>query len=178
MKINNKGFTLVELIIVVAIIAVLATVLAPQYLQYVERSRESNDLQVATSIIDAATLAIADPENDVPPNVYVVFRWDTSDDPYGGSGAGVGNLYLNSERGGMGDVSSEEWLTNVNDSIRSIMGISGPSDSSIGDAQSANGNRHDLLFRINTSTGKVEVHTSYKTYWIDEIGVQADSANF
>ena len=36
---NNKGFTLVELIIVVAIIAVLSAVLVPQYIQYVEKSR-------------------------------------------------------------------------------------------------------------------------------------------
>lgn len=39
-KLNNKGFSLVELIIVIAIMAVLIGVLAPQYLKYVERSRE------------------------------------------------------------------------------------------------------------------------------------------
>ena len=40
---NNKGFTLVELIIVVAIIAVLSAVTAPQYVKYVERSRIGMD---------------------------------------------------------------------------------------------------------------------------------------
>ena len=39
----NKGFTLVELIIVVAIIAVLSAVLVPQYIQYVEKSRIGAD---------------------------------------------------------------------------------------------------------------------------------------
>lgn len=43
-KLNNKGFSLVELIIVIAIMAVLIGVLAPQYLKYVERSRVSTDL--------------------------------------------------------------------------------------------------------------------------------------
>lgn len=38
-KMNDKGFSLVELIIVIAIMAVLVVVLAPQYLKYVERSR-------------------------------------------------------------------------------------------------------------------------------------------
>lgn len=39
-KQNNKGFSLVELIVVVAIMAVLVGVLAPAYLQYVEKARE------------------------------------------------------------------------------------------------------------------------------------------
>ena len=42
-KLNNKGFSLVELIIVIAIMAVLIGVLAPQYLRYVERSRVATD---------------------------------------------------------------------------------------------------------------------------------------
>ena len=42
-KLNNKGFSLVELIIVIAIMAVLIGVLAPQYLKYVEKSRVSTD---------------------------------------------------------------------------------------------------------------------------------------
>lgn len=40
---NNKGFSLVELIIVIAIMAILIVVLAPQYLKYVEKSRVSSD---------------------------------------------------------------------------------------------------------------------------------------
>ena len=35
-KMNNKGFSLVELIIVIAIMVILVAVLAPQYLKYVE----------------------------------------------------------------------------------------------------------------------------------------------
>ena len=64
-KLDNKGFTLVELIIVIAIIAVLAAVLAPQYLKYVERSRVSADTQTLGEIQNAAKVAIADPANDI-----------------------------------------------------------------------------------------------------------------
>lgn len=46
-KVNDKGFSLVELIIVVAIMAILITVLVPQYIKYVERSRNATDMQNA-----------------------------------------------------------------------------------------------------------------------------------
>ncbi len=42
-KANNQGFSLVELIIVIAIMAVLVGVLAPQFIRYVERSRTQKD---------------------------------------------------------------------------------------------------------------------------------------
>lgn len=52
-KSNNKGFSLVELIIVIAIMAVLVGVLAPAYLRYVEKSRKSADIQAIDSIMIA-----------------------------------------------------------------------------------------------------------------------------
>ena len=61
-KMNNKGFSLVELIIVIAIMAILIVVLAPQYLKYVEKSRNSTDLQSATEFKDACEVWAADPE--------------------------------------------------------------------------------------------------------------------
>lgn len=60
-KANNKGFSLVELIVVIAIMAVLVGVLAPQFLKYVERSRKSTDVQNVASIITAVQTYAADP---------------------------------------------------------------------------------------------------------------------
>ena len=66
-KMNNKGFSLVELIIVIAIMAILLVVLAPQYLKYVERSRNSTDLQNAAEIVTALQIYASDPEATVAP---------------------------------------------------------------------------------------------------------------
>ncbi len=52
-KMNNKGFSLVELIIVIAIMAILIVVLAPQYLRYVERARNSTDRDNAAALESA-----------------------------------------------------------------------------------------------------------------------------
>ncbi|MCI6164409.1 MAG: type II secretion system GspH family protein, partial [Lachnospira sp.] len=42
-RLGNKGFSLVELIVVIAIMAVLVGVLAPTLIRNVEKSRESTD---------------------------------------------------------------------------------------------------------------------------------------
>lgn len=59
-EMNNKGFSLVELIIVIAIMAVLMGVLAPQYLKYVRSSKVSTDITNADNIATAINAEIAD----------------------------------------------------------------------------------------------------------------------
>ena len=59
-KLGNKGFSLVELIVVIAIMAVLVGVLAPTLIRNVEKSRESTDLQNLDSIRQAVITAMSD----------------------------------------------------------------------------------------------------------------------
>lgn len=59
---NNKGFSLVELIIVIAIMAILVGVMAPQLIKYVEKTNESSDTQLMDSIRTALTTAAMDPD--------------------------------------------------------------------------------------------------------------------
>lgn len=61
---NNKGFSLVELIVVIAIMAVLVGVLAPQLIKYVEKSREATDIQTCDNIATALKTYYADEEVD------------------------------------------------------------------------------------------------------------------
>ena len=59
---SNKGFSLVELIIVIAIMAILVGVMAPQLIKYIEKSKVANDTQIADTLHSAITYALMDPE--------------------------------------------------------------------------------------------------------------------
>ena len=74
---NNKGFSLVELIIVIAIMAVLMGVLAPQYLKYVKQSKISTDITNAEQLATAINVAVADSTN-VPVSVSVAISTGTA----------------------------------------------------------------------------------------------------
>jgi len=56
-KLNNKGFSLVELIIVIAIMAILVGVVGTQVIPYLENSRKAKDLQIISSWNTAAMSA-------------------------------------------------------------------------------------------------------------------------
>lgn len=58
---NNKGFSLVELIIVIAIMAILVGVMAPQLIKYIEKTNVSSDTQLCDTVKSAVTTAVMDP---------------------------------------------------------------------------------------------------------------------
>ncbi len=187
-KTNNKGFTLVELIIVVAIIAVLAAVLAPQYLRYVERARESNDLQIATNLVKAATVAAADPKSGVPSNAIIEVIWATGHtDPTftdwilvrEASGSSRTSKFVPTSGAYTSKMASVEELQK---GIIGIMGYTAQRNGGTHDwyavmdkAQSAAADANSFVFHLDMETGDIAVayHPVDGTAnaWIDEIGV-------
>lgn len=59
---NNKGFSLVELIIVIAIMAILAGALAPALIKYINKSRQSTDIQNADTLRTSVQTALSNPD--------------------------------------------------------------------------------------------------------------------
>ena len=59
---KNEGFSLVELIVVVLIMAIVAVALAPQVVKWVDNARISSDVQTRNTIKEQCEIALADPE--------------------------------------------------------------------------------------------------------------------
>lgn len=96
-KVDNKGFSLLELIVVMAILAALIVIIVPQYLKYVERSRNAVDLQNARAVVAAIEIYATEQSSGFPPPDYwqavtAFAKDDTADRPdnmHGGSYGGA-----------------------------------------------------------------------------------------
>ena len=84
-KNNRKGFTLAELLIVVAIIAVLVAIAIPIFTSQLERSREATDAaNIRSAYAEVVADALTDGTEDVSREVQLrqsVDGWQTSPTP-------------------------------------------------------------------------------------------------
>ena len=70
---QDNGFSLVELIVVVAIMAVLVGILVPAYLAYVEKTRIQRDESAAGEIYRAAEIVVYTGTYEVTGQVLITF---------------------------------------------------------------------------------------------------------
>lgn len=76
---RNKGFSLVELIVVIAIMAVLVGVLAPQFIGYVAKTRQATDVQNAQTLATEIGVKIANAEAGEDSFTYEKNKWKKVD---------------------------------------------------------------------------------------------------
>lgn len=62
-KMNNKGFSLIELIIVIAIMAILVAIIAPNLTKYLGKSKKNTDKKNADEIAQQIQTSISDYES-------------------------------------------------------------------------------------------------------------------
>ena len=67
---KNKGFSLVELIIVIAIMAILAAAIAPALIRYIDKSRRADDVTAAGTINSSMSAALAN--EDIYDEIFTV----------------------------------------------------------------------------------------------------------
>ena len=85
-KMNNKGFSLVELIIVIAIMAILVGIVGTQVVPYIEKSRKSKDVQILSGYCTDAMSAFSSESAKLDPKATYTI---TITPPAAGAAAGA-----------------------------------------------------------------------------------------
>jgi prepilin-type N-terminal cleavage/methylation domain-containing protein len=107
---KRKGFTIVELVIVIAVISILAAVLIPTYNNVVERAKSTAALQEAKNTLDAYNAYMLTETNGVPLSEGAVFYNPDYNYYYVYAGSAI-RAVTNKHNVFTSGISTEGWLT-------------------------------------------------------------------
>ena len=100
-KKNNKGFSLVELIVVVLIMGIIAVALAPQVMKWVGKARDNSDENTMKDLKSSINIACADAIGEGTTGLATVALSEVSSTTCGASGAfGAWGSFIDEVLGG------------------------------------------------------------------------------
>ncbi len=179
-----------EVIVVIAILAILASVVVPTVSGYIEKANQTKDLTVAASLMRAAAVEVIIPSNNVPPDTIIYMVWETGKEDAQG-GFFVDTTYNMESPANRENLDSKQFEYELAVSIgEHLLGEESFSGGSwnpgrryfeIGAGKSSASEEIDFKFSINSSTGEFQFHPDRfssrplkegEAYvWIDEIGI-------
>ena len=107
-KINKKGFTIVELVIVIAVIAILAAVLIPTFSSLVKTAQTSSDVNLVKNLNTSLTASeILDGKNETMTDALK-------------KGAISANYFINNCNQTMGEYINTVFISKISISVRHV----------------------------------------------------------
>ena len=141
---NQKGFSLVELIIVIAIMAILVAIMVPVLMKWIEKSNVSSDTQLADTVRGAFLCAVTDARVLADPDSQPLINMMEDETNYPD---GMSILALNSATGN----------PVITDSVEEIMGMD------VSDVKSHLKSKHDSVntdFMVKLRGGNIIVEVT------------------
>lgn len=93
-KFTNRGFSLVELIVVVAILAVIVGVLAPRYAKYLEKTKWTRDCTTISVVLDACETIALDPSVNWAESDPIEIKIESTGTTYTGGASALLNEFV------------------------------------------------------------------------------------
>ncbi len=165
---EREGFSLVELIIVIAIMAILIGVVALAVIPYLEKTRETKDLATMDSVCSALVMAVA--TSGSLENSPQVFKYDGITNPGPGTGMekvssamynslGGGNIVLTSSR--MKDAGTSVYCC-YDTSNGKIYVFAGTDESTVKNfSRIKSGYQDDMIPPVQMPDGRAAIVSSY-----------------
>ncbi len=177
---TNKPFSLVEILSVIIIIAVAFTILFIYYVGHIEKTRQVNDLNTATDIVETVNMSIVNSDENID-NCIIEVIWATKDNE--------NVLRISEAKNYVSKLSGTAYepkgadLSELANNVFSLLNINGDTMfneyyGSFTEGESKIANNESFVFHINPKTGEIAFakgfseNEDYINNWVEVIGVE------